>query len=470
MEIFLGNFFEYPSESLLNFTDESFSGNGTVDSLIQNAEGEKLRGILPSGGKLPRNSICISKSDKIEGFRLIVHLVTPYDGKRNEIEDLRETIDNLFAELLKNDIRSVTIPAIPFSCYSVPYEELYEQLIYKIGQYEEKVSVKLVFREEYTYELFRTMMGLGPNVESLKKVIKQSRDRQIRIETELAELLEKFKIKNNVIRKQNREIKDSIRYAQKIQKALLFPGCELENYKKNYFILFKPKDIVSGDFYLLKRFESKLFVAIADCTGHGVPGAFMSALSISTLTDILFSTGIDNTGTVLDNLRMKVKHLLSQNSKDEGQPDGMDIAIFTIDEKKSCLTYSGANNPIFIVRSAGKEDLSIDQYDNYNNGYLLEEIKADRQPVSVFPVEKPFSTTRYDLKRGDMIYAFSDGFIDQFGGQSNKRLKIKNFKTLLLSICDLAPDVQKEKLGIFFKEWCGTNEQVDDVLVFGLRY
>ena len=221
----------------------------------------------------------------------------------------------------------------------------------------------------------------------------------------------------------------------------------------NYFILNKPKDIVSGDFYWIEQKDNKLIIVIADSTGHGVPGAFMSMLGVSMLNEIVNKDETIVAGVILTELREKVKSSLKQTGGNNDQKDGFDMAISIIDLENKKLEFAGAYNPLFLIR----------------NNELIE-IKADKMPIGIHIKEKDYFTThKINLNENDSVYMFSDGFADQFGGENNKKFKIKSFKSLLLNIQNKSLQEQHSHLINTFEKWKGDSEQVDDVLVFGVK-
>lgn len=268
--------------------------------------------------------------------------------------------------------------------------------------------------------------------------LKKSRD-------DIQEYLQKIEAQNNIIT-------SSVQYAQRIQNASLPDIEDLNRDLKDYFILFKPRDIVSGDFYWIKKIENKIIIAIADCTGHGVPGAFMSMLGTAFLNEIVLRENITQPSLILSQLRENIIDSLSQNEHSEVF-DGMDISVATIDLKTNILEFSGANNYGYLLR---------------NNEII--KLECDHMPVSYFSKMKPFSNMQMDVRKGDILYLFSDGFIDQFGGAKDKKLKAPSFKKLLLEIQNLNMEEQKQKLDEFFVRWKGEQAQVDDVSVFGLKF
>ena len=259
----------------------------------------------------------------------------------------------------------------------------------------------------------------------------------------------KINQQHQIVIHQKEQITDSIFYAKRIQNALLPSENQMQTLLNEFFVLYYPKDIVSGDFYWIKQSGNKIIVAIADCTGHGVPGAFMSMLGISFLNEI-GTKNIENSNEILEFLRKQVKTTLKQSENDT--KDGMDIALILIDNEIGKIQYSGAYNPLYIIR----------------NNKLIE-IKADRQPVGTHIREKQFTKHEISIQKNDMIYMFSDGYADQIGGDRNKKYMTINLKNLLLRINNETIQKQKEILSTEFDNWKKDNEQVDDVLIAGIR-
>lgn len=247
-------------------------------------------------------------------------------------------------------------------------------------------------------------------------------------------------------------ITDSVKYAKRIQQALLQTEEKLSENMPPHFILFKPKDIVSGDFYWSYEKDDCLYIAAADCTGHGVPGALMSMLGISFLNSINAENELLTPAEILDKLREKVTEELGQSAKNVSSRDGMDISLARINLKTREIQWAGANNNLWIVK---------------NNEIV--ELKSDRQAINYTENPKPFTNHKIIAEKTDKLYLFTDGFADQFGGEKGKKLKYKPFKKLLLSISKLSPDEQKNTLEKFFAEWKGSLEQVDDVCIIGIQ-
>jgi serine phosphatase RsbU (regulator of sigma subunit) len=279
----------------------------------------------------------------------------------------------------------------------------------------------------------------------------QLRERQLQKKNRILE--DKVKERTAEIEAQKEEITSSIAYASRIQMAML-PANDLFKYVfPDYFILFKPRDIVSGDFYWIGEDEKHIFFTVADCTGHGVPGAFMSTLGISALNEIITNYKDLKASMVLNLLREKTKTSLHQTGKEGEATDGMDLAFCVLHKNRRLLEYAGAYNPLFIV-----------------HGGELKEYKGDRMPIGIHYGEKEsFTNHEIKVKKGDVIYIFSDGFSDQFGGSEGGKYKKFNLKKLLAKICHKSMGEQLTILEDEFQKWKGDSDQVDDVTIIGVR-
>jgi|GEM_PF-1286937 len=262
----------------------------------------------------------------------------------------------------------------------------------------------------------------------------------------------------------------SIRYAQRIQQAML-PSLEtIDSTGLDYYIFFRPRDIVSGDFYWVGRHENNLVVAVADCTGHGVPGAFMSMLGIAFLKEIIVKEYIIQPDIVLKRLRKEIIRSLKQEPG-SNQRDGMDIALCTINLDTLELQFAGANNPLYIVKAEEKaEEVKREENLALASSLALIEVKGDKMPIGIHERMDAFTLHTHQLRKGDCIYMFSDGMADQFGGPDGKKFKYKQLKEILMANLKDPADVQKEKLEKYFMEWKGNLEQVDDVTVLGIKF
>lgn len=253
---------------------------------------------------------------------------------------------------------------------------------------------------------------------------------------------------NLLIEHQNKEITASIRYAQNIQNAILPPTSMIKSWFPNHFILYKPKDIVAGDFYWFEKVNDLLFFATADCTGHGVPGAMVSVVCHNALNQAVREHGLKDTCEILNKTRELVIQTFEKSN--ENIKDGMDISLCALDQKTNTLQFSGANNSLIIFRKEQHE---------------LVKLKADRQAIGYAEELKPFTSQSISLLTGDRIYALSDGFADQFGKQTGKKYKSKRLEEFLFSIQNQTVDLQYRSLEVEFENWKGNNEQTDDVCI-----
>ncbi|MCX6335154.1 MAG: triple tyrosine motif-containing protein [Bacteroidia bacterium] len=300
---------------------------------------------------------------------------------------------------------------------------------------------------------------------------KRLKNENIRLEGIVAE-------RTAVVVKQKEELESSIHYASRIQMALLPSEAILSENIKNYFVLFKPRDIVSGDFYWMTKKSERLYIVAADCTGHGVPGAFMSLLGMSFLDEIIDKEAAPRADFILNQLRLHVTDSLKQVGGDDEAKDGMDMAILVIDFNSKRIEFSGAYNPCFKVRKLAEhevakyDDESVEKPDgSMSNGkYLLETIYASKMPIGISSrMNEDFVFYDWNLEKGISYYMFSDGYIDQFGGEHGRKFMKKNFKRLLLEIQDYPMTRQKELLEKNLKDWMGHCPQIDDILVMGIR-
>ncbi|MEX1192786.1 MAG: SpoIIE family protein phosphatase [Brumimicrobium sp.] len=248
------------------------------------------------------------------------------------------------------------------------------------------------------------------------------------------------------------EILDSIKYAKRIQTAILPPQSLVKSYLKNSFILYKPKDVVAGDFYWMEHVGDNILFAAADCTGHGVPGAMVSVVCNNGLNRSVREYELTGPDEILN----KTQEIVVQEfeKSEEAVKDGMYISICSLSLTTLSLSWSGANNPLWIIRKDSDQ---------------VEEIKADKQPIGKHENPKPYTKHELKLQAGDSVYIFTDGYQDQFGGEKNKKFKSGNFKKLLFQIQENSMEEQKQIIKKTFEDWKGEFEQVDDVCVIGVR-
>ncbi len=307
------------------------------------------------------------------------------------------------------------------------------------------VLLLLSFLAYYIYRGYRIKREANIKLEEKNRTIMAQKD-EIEKQRDIAET------QRDQIAYQKKHITDSIMYAKRIQTALL-PSLELFSDDIEHFVLYKPLDIVSGDFYWVSRQDHLQVIIAADCTGHGVPGAFMSMLGVTMLNEIVNGKGITEPDKIINELRDEIIDSLKQSIDEDRVKDGMDMTISLIDYKNDKVRFAGANNPLCIVR----------------NGELLA-YKVDKMPVAIHYNMRPFKAQEVDLEKGDCLYMFSDGFGDQFGGPRGKKFMVKNLKNKFVELSHLPMLEQGERLNETFEEWKGDHSQVDDVVIIGIRY
>jgi len=288
--------------------------------------------------------------------------------------------------------------------------------------------------------------------ERTKEVVMQKEEIEAQKE-EIEAQLDLATLQRDTISSQKEQILDSIRYAERIQAAILPPIDHLSDHLSDHFILFKPRDIVSGDFYWTKKQGDKLLVAVADCTGHGVPGAFLSMLGISSMNEIINHNEELRASEILEKLRnFMITSLHQTGSKGETQ-DGIEIALCIIDRKAGTLEFSGANRPVYLVR-----------------GNSVQNLKPDRMPIGIYDHQvRPFTNQKVKFKKNDALYLFSDGYVDQLGGPRRKTFRSRRFRELLTEVQNEAMENQKRHLNDALTKWQGEVEQIDDILVIGIK-
>jgi len=317
----------------------------------------------------------------------------------------------------------------------------------RLDEQEKKIAQKRIIDQLRENEKLKDKV----NRELEQKVVERTREISEQKE-EIESQRDEIEVQRDLVFAQKKEITDSIAYAQRIQAAILPHKSYLDQVIPEYFVLFKPRDIVSGDFYWIKELDSSIVIVVADCTGHGVPGAFMSMLGITLLNELFVEGRSIKPGEILEELRTKVKAMLVQEGSIRDQKDGMDMAIAIINKEKKELQFAGAYNPLYLIRQ----------------GELIE-LKGDKQPIGIHWQETEFKNHVVGLKENDSIYVFSDGYVDQYGGEHRKRFKTGKFKNLLLSVQSESLEKQKQEIEKTFETWRGDTEQIDDVCVVGVR-
>lgn len=285
---------------------------------------------------------------------------------------------------------------------------------------------------------------------ALEEINQLKSEQTEKLEKQVAERTQEIREKNDILSTQNKEIINSINYAKRLQDAILPSSDFLKQVFKSCAVVYQPKDIVSGDFYWVEEADGKVFFAVADCTGHGVPGAMVSVLGHNSLNQCINEYGLRNAGAILDKLSELVEETLNKNQFNVN--DGMDIALCVWD-KQSKLQYAGANNSFYLIR----------------NGELLE-TKANKQPIGKYDNRVPFTNHEFELQAGDSVYLFSDGYPDQFGGPKGKKLKYSTFKNYLLELNSQPEEKIKTELEERFEQWKGELEQIDDVCIMHVQF
>lgn len=329
------------------------------------------------------------------------------------------------------------------------------------------VEVTLIFSENHDPEVHYMMLrNVDSEIETRQLIIEKLEEIE-RKDEHVTQLTKKIESQNEIIGTQRdvaliqkeeilqskKEITDSINYARRMQSALLASKIEFKRCFSEYFILYKPKDIVSGDFYWLSKSDNYLVLVAADCTGHGVPGAFLSMIGIVFLNQIVNEMGLVQPNKILENLRDRIVNTFSHNDGVEDTNDGMDIAVVTFNMEKRSMQYSGAYNSVFLIRENE-----------------LIELKADRMPLGLTSNQPtPFTNHEINLTENDNIYMFSDGYSSQFGWRNNKKFQMSKFKELLLDIQNVPLEAQGLLLENAYHNWKGELDQIDDIMVIGVK-
>ncbi|HUX58100.1 MAG TPA: YfiR/HmsC family protein [Bacteroidales bacterium] len=340
-----------------------------------------------------------------------------------------------------------------------------EEQLTKIGEQESKIKVQLATLEKQKLILYFVLFALllvsflgyyiyrGYKIKKEANIRLEEKNRTISLQKdEIEEQRDLAAAQRDQIAYQKKHITDSIMYAKRIQTALL-PSLELFSDKLEHFVLYKPLAIVSGDFYWVSTQDNLQIIIAADCTGHGVPGAFMSMLGVTMLNEIVNGKHILMPDQIIENLRQGVIKSLNQVAEEDSIKDGMDIAICVVDFDKNILWYAGANNPLYLVR-----------------GGELIHYRADKMPVAIHYRMGPFTLHQIELQKDDAFYLFSDGYADQFGGPKEKKFMTMKLKETLVAMAGLPMLQQGEQLNEIFEAWRGDNPQIDDVILIGVRY
>ena len=387
------------------------------------------------------SDVKFKRGDNVINFNIIA----PEYLKQNTTE-YQYTINRIMSGWSSWDVRThypVPIPRQGEYTLRVRAKDLW-------GNIGEPKSLKFTIRAPFTRTLvFYILVGFATLF--LIGLVFGFRERQLHKQNRILE--EKVRERTAEIEAQKQEITASIEYASRIQMAMLPVEDHFRKSFSDYFIFFKPRDIVSGDFYWIGENEKSTLFTVADCTGHGVPGAFMSTMGISTLHEIISNNRDLKANSVLNTLKAKIMGALHQTGKEGEAADGMDIALCVLNKEKTILQYSGAFNPLFIFQ-----------------GGELKEYKADRMPIGIHYGEAvSFTNYEVSVSRGDTIYLFSDGLNDQFGGPDGSKYKKSNLKKLLSEIYYRPMVEQRNIIETEFANWKGSGDQIDDITIIGIR-
>jgi serine phosphatase RsbU (regulator of sigma subunit) len=335
----------------------------------------------------------------------------------------------------------------------------------KISDQESRIKVQLATLEKQKLILYFVIFALvlvsflgyyiyrGYKIKKEANIRLEEKNRTISMQKdEIEQQRDLAAAQRDQIAYQKKHIEDSIMYAKRIQTALI-PSLELFSDKLEHFVLYKPLAIVSGDFYWVSTAGSKQVIISADCTGHGVPGAFMSMLGVTLLNEIVNEKHIIMPDQIIENLRQGVIKSLNQVAEEDSIKDGMDIAVCIVDFNENILWFAGANSPLYLVR-----------------GHELIHYRADKMPAAIHYRMLPFTLHKIEIKKGDAFYIFSDGYADQFGGPNEKKFMSGKLKETLVEMAGLPMLKQGERLSEIFEEWRGDAPQVDDVTLIGVRY
>ena len=417
-------------------------------------------------------------------FAEIYKATANYQKESQKLEMVLKYNDSLFNQQLSEKILNIQ--------YSMEQERKQHQIDILNAQKNSQRSFIIVLGVSLLFGVFFLIISLRLNILRRKanKLLKQQKsdilykneelnNQNEEIQTIADSLTEaniEISLQKEEVEKSHAQMTSSINYAKRIQSAILPDKGSLSALFPEHLVIYKAKNIVSGDFYWVKKIRNHSVIAVADCTGHGVPGAFLSMLGITLLNEIVRRDDIANTSTVLNRLREQIKSSFKQTGKHFEHKDGMDMAICAINNENLQMHYSGANNPVYIIRKNFAENKEL-----VNNSririhrteeckeHTLIEIRPDRQPIGSYIKESPFTDIEFNLQKGDSVFLFSDGYYDQCNGETGKKFNNASFRSFLLSLANKPMDEQQQILNDAFINWKGNREQVDDVLVLGLK-
>jgi serine phosphatase RsbU (regulator of sigma subunit) len=467
------------TDAIINPTDRFFSKIIGTNSVLYDAAGQKLQECLENMGEQVDGTAVLT-----DGYDLncnkIVHLIGPSgtDNSKVASSKLRNAYKSAFQLLKENNFKTFALSELSDSIYGLYYEDklliLVEELSAFLSHSNFFGEISIFCKAKKGFNSLKLFLEDKENLQPyLYDLLKTFRNKQTRLANSLAEALgkeellnkqllianaeinkqkEEITIQRDLISNQKKDLSDSIRYALRIQSSLLADQDILKPYHKDYFIFFKPKDVLSGDFYWLGAFSSNLIFVAADCTGHGVPGSLVSMLGITFLDEIIKSDKLISPGDILTRLRKKLIKAF-KTTNDEKIKDGMEIAIVSFNFEIGTLTYAAANHPLYLFK-----DKEFFEY------------KPDRISISSEGKSHKYENQVININHGDSFYIFSDGFQDQYGGPNKKKFLKARLKNLLHNIQSYDIQQQKDIIENEFRQWKGEEEQTDDVLIIGVRF
>jgi len=449
-------------ENLFRITDEDLQvQKETVKQQQEQIELQKMeilrqKILLDSLDK----GITIKEKTLEEKQKVLDNLLTQINRQQHKISLQKQTI---LDQQIEVQVQKDTL-AIQRENITLQQARINDQLS-KIEEQESRIKMQLEAIEKQRLFLYFVLLALllvsflgyyiyrGYKIKKEANIRLEDKNRTISLQKDEIEMQRDIAAaQRDQIAYQKKHITDSIMYAKRIQAALM-PSLELFSDKLEHFILYKPLAIVSGDFYWVSSKDSQQVIISADCTGHGVPGAFMSMLGVTLLNEIVNGKQIFMPDQIIENLRQGVIKSLNQDIEEDTVKDGMDIAVCLVDFDKNILWFSGANCPLYLVRKGE-----------------LAHYRGDKMPVAIHYRMQPYTLHKINIKKGDTFYIFSDGFADQFGGPKQKKFMSNQLKATLVEMQGKPMLEQGERLSEIFENWRGDNPQVDDVTFIGIRY
>jgi serine phosphatase RsbU (regulator of sigma subunit)/O-acetyl-ADP-ribose deacetylase (regulator of RNase III) len=467
------------ADILVSPTDNKFSRIIGTNATIYEAAGKEMEKHLDSVGEQPEGTAILTKAYNLK-CKKVIHLIGPSEklSKSEKYKLLQNAYKHAFQLILENGFRSIAISELSDVIYGLQYEEkliiIVEELKKFIKDNNFSGEINIYCRAKKGLNSFKLFLESDSQIDPyLFDLLKTFRTKQARLTESLSVALSKeehlnklLTNANNQIVEQNKEIQDnrkliaeqyqnltsSIQYALRIQSAILPPEELLNSSLSEYFIFYKPKDILSGDFYWFGNADSELIIVAADCTGHGVPGALLSMLGMTFINEIVKTKKLTSPCKILDMLREQLHEAFTKSKESDSVKDGMEIAVLAINPEKKKLKYAGAGIGLYLV----------------TNGNIIE-YKADKDTIPSFGQSKNFTDHNIDLNGNDNFYIFSDGFPDQFGSLKNKKYGYRRLRSLFEGLYGTPMKEQSSIIKSDFEKWKGDYEQTDDVMLLGFR-